>query len=177
MTFDQFSTVTTRPWRNTKRIIIPVKVRILKNSLNAHDCDCRNWSRSKNNNGYATIGIGGRTILAHRVSYRAFKGRIPQGMNILHSCDNRLCVNPDHLRIGTQKDNMRECSDKGRLKIVHGLHFGERHSFSRLTNSQVTQIKQMLASGELTQQAIADRFGVTNSHVSMIGSGKRRARC
>lgn len=78
---------------------------------------CREWTAGTSE-GYGTFTIDGRTYRAHRVAYRYFVGEIPEGLMILHSCDNRLCVNPDHLSAGTALDNTRDMIAKGRDKFA-----------------------------------------------------------
>ncbi len=73
--------------------------------------------------GYGYLGKGSR---AHRVSYQLFKGVIPKGMHVLHSCDVRHCVNPDHLRIGTHAENMRDKMSKGRHRQVNPYTYKPR---------------------------------------------------
>lgn len=159
------------------RPLIPMCQRLFKNSRNSTDSDCRNWTRSINNSGYGIVGVGqNKNTVAHRVAYAVFRGPIPAGAFVLHKCDNRRCVNPDHLFLGTQSDNMRDCAKKGRLKLRFGLHFGEKHNWAKLTDLQIAEIRTLLAQGNLTQRAIGKRFGVTDSHICQIGSGKRRAR-
>lgn len=71
--------------------------------------NCWNWKAAKNNNGYGLFGISkGKLQTAHRYSYELHKGPIPKGSLVLHSCDNKLCVNPDHLRLGTQAMNVHD---------------------------------------------------------------------
>jgi hypothetical protein len=77
--------------------------------------DCWNWIGAIGETGYGNFGIGYRTYRAHRLSYEMHYGPIPSGMLVCHKCDNRKCVRPDHLFIGTHKDNMTDCSEKGRL--------------------------------------------------------------
>jgi hypothetical protein len=80
---------------------------------------CRGWSGSKDGRGYgkisSRIGRKGSPEKAHRVSFEREYGEIPKGLNVCHSCDNPECTNPKHLFLGTQKDNMRDCSKKDRL--------------------------------------------------------------
>jgi hypothetical protein len=76
--------------------------------------DCWEWQSTTNNKGYGTISIKGRSRLAHRFSYEIHNGSIPNGLNVLHRCDNPLCCNPAHLFLGTQRDNIADMVAKGR---------------------------------------------------------------
>ena len=76
--------------------------------------DCWNWMASSNEGGYGWFSVGERMELAHRVSYTYFNGGIPQGLLVLHSCDNPICINPHHLRVGTQQDNIDDMTGRGR---------------------------------------------------------------
>lgn len=77
--------------------------------------DCWLWFGSKQKNGYGNMCIGNKqTHSAHRVSYIIHKGKIPDGFSVMHKCDNKLCVNPNHLSIGTHKDNSHDMLKKGR---------------------------------------------------------------
>lgn len=124
--------------------------------------ECWNWTASKQG-GYGQIGddMGLRPVRAHRLSYEIHHGPIPAGMMVCHHCDNRACVNPAHLFIGTQLDNMRDMQRKGRGPR------GERHGRHRLTESQVVQIR----GDARPQREIADDYGITQTAVSAI---KRR---
>lgn len=74
---------------------------------------CWEWKNSVGKNQYGHMGIGKKTSPAHRVSYELFIGEIPEGLFICHKCDNKPCVNPMHLFVGTQKDNMTDAQSKG----------------------------------------------------------------
>jgi hypothetical protein len=76
--------------------------------------DCWTWTAGIAHNGYGKFSIKTRTFGAHRVSYTIFRGEIPKGKYICHSCDNRSCVNPAHLWPGTAKENQIDCREKGR---------------------------------------------------------------
>lgn len=76
--------------------------------------DCIEWAKSRNNDGYGQERYNGKTMRAHRAAWIKTNGFIPDGLYVLHKCDNRACVNIDHLYLGTQKDNMRDARIRGR---------------------------------------------------------------
>ena len=76
---------------------------------------CWEWTGSVNDKGYGLIYVEGKSKRAHRITYQLFKSEIPKGLFICHHCDNPGCVNPEHLFVGTQKDNMQDCIRKGRF--------------------------------------------------------------
>lgn len=132
--------------------------------------ECWNWIAAiAKKSGYGLCNV--RHVnerLAHRVSYRAFKGRIPDGLKVLHTCDNRRCVNPDHLFLGTTKDNAHDARAKGRH--AHG----ERSVRAKLTEEQVREILRLYKT-ENTAKELAERFGVTDSTIQHIYYGTRWA--
>ena len=77
---------------------------------------CWQWRGPTNAFGYGRFSFEGRTQVAHRLSYETFRGPIPDGMSVLHKCDNPSCINPEHLWIGTYSDNRRDCLSKGRWR-------------------------------------------------------------
>jgi len=102
-------------------------------------------------------------VLAHRISYIEHHGPIPDGLHVLHSCDNPPCINPDHLRVGTNDDNMRDRAERNR----HARLFGERNPRAKLTESDVLAIRL----SSLPQKELAARYAVSQSNISVI---KRR---
>lgn len=83
---------------------------------------CWIWTGGSRGNGYGAFKLNGKVVDAHRVSYMIHKGDIPDHKLICHTCDNRSCVNPDHLFIGTHSDNMQDCKSKGRLVVPDNTH-------------------------------------------------------
>lgn len=128
-------------------------------------CGCWNWTAAKINSGYGVFqrsrtGLTGpRQITAHRFAYEATKGPIPDGAFVLHSCDNKLCVNPAHLSLGDHGQNVAEAKARNRYISTN----------ARLSPDQVTAIR---ASRERGIDA-AKRYGVTPSAISNIRSFKR----
>lgn len=108
------------------REIVPLHLRFWENVERSGDNRCWNWIGTRDNNGYGKIGVGGaefgRDLKAHRVSYELRYGPIPAGLNVCHACDNPSCVNPNHLFVGTQKDNAQDMSMKGRINPVSLLN-------------------------------------------------------
>lgn len=100
----------------------PLHVRLL-NRVVCGLSDCWHFCGARNEFGYGRMTFNGRLQVAHRLSYQAFVGPIPDGLSVLHRCDNPSCINPDHLWLGTYSDNRRDCVAKGR----HNEPSGERH--------------------------------------------------
>jgi hypothetical protein len=122
---------------------------------------CIHFLGVKCKNGYGKIRVGGGNrspFLAHRVAYEIAKGKIPKGFYVCHKCDNRICINPDHLFIGNQTDNMQDASDKGRTAR------GEKCHASKLKASDIPFIR----SDKRTQESIAKYYGVKQSVISRI---------
>lgn len=106
----------------------------------------------------------GSSINGHRFAWEIHHGKIPESLNVCHHCDNTLCVNPDHLFIGTQKDNMQDCVAKGRTNKRRGE---EKGTLAKLTNEQAEAIRNSWKS----QSELAREFGVTQPTISRIKNG------
>ena len=117
--------------------------------------------------------IGKFFVAAHRVSWELHNGPIPEGMHVLHRCDVSLCVNPDHLYLGTHQDNMCDKKTRGRARNGnHGLRGCESHG-GRLTTAQIRGMIVMRAEGA-TLREVADRYQCSVAWVSLVARGLRR---
>lgn len=126
---------------------------------------CWIWTGAHMSNGYGSIGscAKGRRLLAHRVSWELHNGPIPDGLCALHRCDNRTCVNPNHLFLGTYKDNALDMHAKGRDNHCKG----ETAPSTFLTNADVLAIRAEFAQGQRIAD-IARNRGLKYYHVSNI---------
>lgn len=139
---------------------------------------CWLWRGASGKNGYGKIRRNGVRVMAHRASYELCVGPIPDGLKVCHHCDNGRCVNPSHLFVGSQRENMQDALKKGRLPVAHRR--GESHYRSKLTTAQASEIKRLyacgrqhkhLARGEYTQSQIAKMVGCSPSTVNQIVRG------
>lgn len=128
---------------------------------------CWEWTgyRQKGR-GYGFLSFNGEKFRAHRVSWELHNGPIPDGLHILHRCDNPPCVNPEHLFLGTHVDNMTDMVAKGRARGVPGHHHGARFPIE-----VVREVRVLAAVGGLTQSQIGRRFGVSQMQVCNIIRG------
>ncbi len=133
---------------------------------------CWLWTGARYPRGYGNFNVHGRGRPAHRVAWELTHGPIPDGRLVCHACDNPGCVRPDHLFLGTQSDNMCDMAAKGR----HAYPRGEDHPQARLSNADRAEIRRLYAAGAISQAAIAERFGVCQSHVSRIVRRFRKPR-
>ncbi len=148
------------------------KKRAIKRFWNRVDrgSSCWIWTGRVTNSGYGiTCSPQGQHTTAHRRAWELTRGTIPSGMEVCHNCpdgDNRLCCNPDHLWLGTRKENAQDSVNKGTSSR------GEHHPHSKLTNEQVKQIRRLREEGQ-NCTTIAKQFGVSRPVISEICAGKR----
>lgn len=142
---------------------------------------CWLWTAAPcGSHGYGHMRSGdGPYVMAHRYSWEIHVGPIPFGLQVLHRCDVPLCVNPSHLFLGTQADNIADKVAKGRQARgeTSGRYTkpertarGERHGMARLTEEKVKEIRARRANGE-KQNALAAEFGVGTSTISRVVRG------
>ena len=149
--------------------IIPAEIRFWKFVEKCQD-GCWRWTGVKNSDGYGNIKINGKHVKAHRFSYGIHHPiTLPMTENhlcILHSCNNPACVNPEHLRLGTHQENMNDKMIQGRGR--GGNQKGEEIGNSKLTEKQVLEIRNRYDAGGITQQKLADDYGVTRSLIGFV---------
>lgn len=131
---------------------------------------CWIWTGPKFPNGYGAsrMSNSGPKMNAHRIAWILTNGPIQDGLHVCHNCpggDNPICVRPDHMFLGTCKDNLADCSAKGRM------HPGSQHGMSKLTEEKVIQIRALSASG-VQQKVIASMFGMSKGVVCSICNRK-----
>jgi predicted XRE-type DNA-binding protein len=123
--------------------------------------DCWKWTGTLWH-GYGRIWARDRYLAVHRYSWMLHYGTIPEGLYVLHYCDNPACVRPDHLFLGTHQDNMDDCTQKDRQAR------GEENGKARLTIDGVLEIRRLWKTGRLSQTQIAEDFGVSRQQIQRI---------
>ena len=127
--------------------------------------ECWEWTHDQNSTGYGKFSLKDRTVLAHRVSFEIFGAKVPQGKVVCHSCDNRLCVNPAHLWLGTQSDNLLDAVAKGRMYRPNTD--ADNNGNTKLTWDDVRGIRAQVGAG-IRQKDIANAYGVSPSTIYNI---------
>ena len=128
---------------------------------------CWEWKTRVGRAGYGGVMMDGKTYVASRVSWTIFRGAIPEGLWVLHHCDNPPCVNPDHLFPGTRTDNIADMERKGRAKHPRG----EAHGMAVLTEGDIRKLRELQRAGN-SLRAIASVLGVSISCCHAVCSGK-----
>lgn len=149
---------------------------------------CWPWTGARSSSGYGQFGINGGQVGSHCQSYTLTYGPIPDGLWVLHRCDNPPCCNPAHLFLGTPKDNTQDALSKGRItsgdahwtrRHPERLPRGERHPQSKLSDSQRGEVITLWDTGEYSVQDLASRFGVHRDTIRnlCIPKSERGPRC
>lgn len=127
---------------------------------------CMEWQAARNVKGYGQFSVGGRQRVATRVAYELAKGHVPDGMLVCHTCDNPPCCNPDHLFIGTAKENQADKARKGRCAPQKG----SKNNNSRLHEESVKRIRELHRSGVRVTD-LSRQFNVHQTTISKIVTG------
>lgn len=122
---------------------------------------CWGWTRYRDKDGYGKLWVNRTFVSAHRFSWELHHGPIPDGLCVIHTCDNPPCSNPEHLRLGTVRENTWDAARKRRLS------HGKDRPAAKLTDAAVLDIRARYRAGE-TQQAIADRYSVTRPCIGYV---------
>jgi hypothetical protein len=130
------------------------------------DEECWEWTESTYHNGYGRFSDNGRWYLAHRVSYGLNVAPIPRGMVVMHRCNNKKCVNPFHLDVGTHSENTRDALRDG-LRTEYDRR-GSSNPKAKLDDEAVKYIRRVIASGEAGRLELARLFGVDPNTISTI---------
>lgn len=140
-------------------------------------CGCRLWFGASVPSGYGVIHFDGRQQYTHRVAWQLVHGPIEKGLIVLHRCDTPACINVDHLRIGTTRDNYEDMISKGRnrnpgaprgFKHPNPSGRGEANPCASLTNEQAIKIRNLYATKTFKQWDLAHMFGVKQATISRI---------
>ncbi|WP_317728942.1 HNH endonuclease signature motif containing protein [Achromobacter xylosoxidans] len=144
----------------------------LANALDsAPDGACWEWQRARLPKGYGAIRVDGAPMYAHRLSYLLGVGPIPDGLFVLHRCDNPPCINPQHLFVGTCRDNALDSIEKGRASHPPLVKkFGEQNPQARLRAADIHDIRMRIACGDALK-SIGESYGVSGSTIADIKYG------
>jgi hypothetical protein len=140
------------------------KEKLFKHVVIDNATGCWNWTGGKVRGYGRTTRARTRERLAHRISYIIFIGPIPKGLFVCHKCDNRSCVNPEHLFLGTNQDNMDDMKKKGRFP----KRTGEDSSCHKMTNTEVLWIRFFFAKKVFTKTELSRIFNISKTTVGCI---------
>lgn len=144
---------------------LPIRQHVFESKFVKSD-GCWVWIGATNSGGYGSYGKRN----AHRASYELYNGPIPDGAHVCHSCDNRLCVRPDHLWLGTSKQNMQDCKNKGRMKMPP-RYVGSGHPEAKMNEDKVRAVR-MEVSGGMAKRAAARKYGIDRATLRSILEGR-----
>ena len=125
---------------------------------------CWLWTGTRQPQGYGRLNIDRQKLLAHRLSFEINVGPIPDGLCVLHTCDVKACVRPDHLYAGTRRDNARDVIERGSFNHRRG----ENHPDAKLNEAQVAEIRRRYQRGKVRHLSLAHEFGVSESTIGSV---------
>lgn len=135
---------------------------------------CWYWKNPTHVFGYGMFAIDKKHYTAHRLALIFFTGEEKKNMMVLHSCDNPACVNPNHLRWGTAKENTKDSIDRGRKTdpprngTLPPIRYGEENPISIMTEKKVKQLRMDYSKGDVSHRELAKKYGISKSTVGQI---------
>jgi hypothetical protein len=145
----------------------PISVRLEERSTPEPNTGCLLWYGCRTKAGYGKLGVDGGEVYVHRLAYELEHGPIPDGLLVCHTCDTPNCINPDHLFLGTNAENLADRDAKGRGDTKSWTMLGTKHHNARLTDDDVRYIRANCTKrGD--QRRMAKQFGITETNVTVI---------
>lgn len=144
----------------------PIEIRLLEKVKISPESGCFEWGGYKDKDGYGIINVRGKNKKAHRLAYLEEYGIIDKDLLVIHTCDNRCCVNPNHLIQGTHNDNVQDMMKKGRHVSGGKPHLGDKNGMSKLKERDVLFIRSI--KGKKTYKEISNLYGVSISCIQNI---------
>lgn len=138
--------------------------RLLSKVVKNKNTNCWEYQGATTKDGYGFFSLKHKMFLAHRISYLLFVGIIPNNLFVCHTCDNRRCINPEHLWLGTQSENINDMLSKGRKIFKKGSEVWK----AKLTESKVKEIRDLYKSGNYTYKQLSFIYCVTKEHIGAI---------
>lgn len=130
--------------------------------INVDSNNCWNWTKYIMKNGYGRLTYENTQKLAHRFSYEIFIGKIVNDLFVLHKCDNKRCINPKHLYLGTQQQNIKDSMNRNLIQK------GEIHYHAKISSIDVDEIRIKYSTRKYTQKQLGNLYGITGSQISRI---------
>ncbi len=153
-----------RRWEKTNAMRLEELVR----QIPKNEPKCIAWPFGRDGHEYGAVMVKGKMAVVHRVAWGMTFGPIPEGLACCHRCDNPPCFNPYHLFLGTQLDNIRDAISKGRFKNLPENEKGSLNGNSKLNERDIIKIREIYATGDVSQYAIAKMYGVCQGTISQI---------
>ncbi len=130
----------------------------------SYSTPCWEWKFYRVQNGYGQVRFRGKDLGAHKLSWILNRGEIPEGMKVCHHCDNPPCCNPEHLFLGTNKDNSDDAKKKGRLAQLKGSLNG----WALMTEEKVTSMRQEWIPYKVSARKLAEKYGLSQTQTERI---------
>jgi hypothetical protein len=150
-------------------IISPLDLRKLCSKIIINKNGCWEWQGARNEKGYGTVFYNSKPFMCHRLMFKLFKDEL-KNLIVCHHCDNPCCCNPSHLFLGTHKENINDCINKGRSKVFEKKHIAHN---AKLSKKEAGKIVEFLAMNpETGSRQLADKFKIPMSIAKDIKRGR-----